>query len=268
MAAQLPGVTQILRARLRPIATLTQLLGQSRMHPDSIQRRHLGLAVLGSWRYCALTCAPRQVWEHWVTVSALERITDPLKSGKRVIVLNSHYGLGHIANVALAREGIDTVSLLTQNRLDSTYGVSTTGSGEPLHFIELGRGAFQLQGLARAREALEQGRVLHLAGDGGRGGNPMTLPFLHGTRDLRGGFASLALLTGAEVIPVFSTLEPSGRVQIEFEPALARPDAKLEQREAIATMVRAYGKRLEARWRRDPSQVLADQIRQYLDTLE
>lgn len=266
--AHLPGATRVLRPRLRALDRLMRHLRVPETAADPIRRRHLGLAVLGSWRYCALTRAPRSVWDAWVRVAGLEHVTGLLDVGKRVIVLNSHYGLGHIANVALARSGVHAISLPTHNRLDSVYGVSATGSGERLHFIELGRGSFQLQGLARAREVLEQGKVLHLAGDGFRGGSAVKVNFLDGTRDLRGGFGYLALQTGAEVVPVFSTLGLDGKVLIEFEPVLARPDAGLGQREAIEIMVREYGKRLEERWRRDPGQVLADQIRQYLDTLQ
>lgn len=266
--ARLPGVTRLVRNRLRPIDLLIRYLDDPSLTAGLVRRRHVSLAVLGSWRYCALTRAPRPVWDAWVKVSGLESVTGLLDIGKRVIVLNSHYGLGHIVNVALVRSGVPTVSLPIHNPLGSLYGISSAGNGEPLHFIELGRGPFQLQGLARARGALEQGKVLHLAGDGFRGGSAVTVKFLARTRDLRGGFAYLALHTGAEVIPVFSTLSMDGKVLIEFEPMLARPSTDLEQREAIEILVREYGHRLEERWRRDPSQVTDDQIRRYLDSVD
>ncbi|AHE97608.1 lysophospholipid acyltransferase family protein [Thioalkalivibrio paradoxus] len=264
LVLKLPVTEQLFRRRLRAIDSLLRHMVQPGLDRDEARRRQLGLAVLGSWRYCALTRARRSVWERYVTLSGVERVNEVLQRGKRLIVLNSHYGQGHVANVALARMGLDHISLTTRDLLRSTYGLSTTGSGETLHFIELGTDSHQLRALAQAREALNRGQVLQMAGDGFRGGSTISIPFLQGQRDLRIGFAYLALLMDAEVIPVFATLEPTGQVHVDFEHPLAKPVPYEVGRQAIESMVKEYGARLEARWKQDPGQVSADQIRQYL----
>lgn len=266
-AVRMPAIEWFRRRRLHPIDALLGHLGLTGNDLASPRRRHIGLTMLYTWRYCALTRAPRSVWNRYVQLRGLERVTAPLGSGKRVIVLNSHYGQGHVANVALAREGIDKVSMAARNMLNLTFGHSSTGSGETLEFIELGTDAYQLRGLVRARDVLKQGKVLVLAGDGLHGGTAVTVPFLQANRDLRTGFAYLALLMDAEVIPMFAVQEPDGRVRVEFEPPLARPQARAAQNEAIESMVGEYAKRLEARWLKDPGQVLTQQADEYLAAL-
>ena len=70
--------------------------------------------------------------------------------------------------------------------------------------------------MAAGRQALERGGIVLIAADGQMGSRLQQLPF-HGRRRPFGiGFAELAAATGALVVPVFTRLNPSGKVDIQF----------------------------------------------------
>jgi lauroyl/myristoyl acyltransferase len=103
-------------------------------------------------------------------------------------------------------------------------------------------------GLAHMR-ALEQrlrldGCVSIRAGDAGD--RTLALPFLAGTIRLATGPASLALSTGAALLPVCCIRRGPGEFTVAIEPAL-RPSAGRPRRAAIDELVRAFGAHLE-RW--------------------
>ncbi len=76
--------------------------------------------------------------------------------------------------------------------------------------------------LVESRRALENGGLVHILPDSSNGQRPMRLPFLNTQRDFQPGFAELALLTGAEVLPVTVIFNPKGVLDITIHPAFIR----------------------------------------------
>jgi acyl-CoA synthetase (AMP-forming)/AMP-acid ligase II/acyl carrier protein len=98
----------------------------------------------------------------------------------------------------------------------------------------------------QAYQVLARGEPVMLAGDGFRGKNGVSVPFWGETRMFRYGGAELAVQTGVELVPVFSFIQPDGRVTIEVCEPLARGNGSAE--EQVETLTRSYAELFTARW--------------------
>jgi lauroyl/myristoyl acyltransferase len=94
------------------------------------------------------------------------------------------------------------------------------------------------------------GLVSIRAGDVGQ--RALELPFLDGALHLATGPASLALATGAALLPVCCVRRGSGDFAIVIEPAL-RPSSGRNRRDATDDLVRSFAERLESWVLRQPS---------------
>ena len=79
------------------------------------------------------------------------------------------------------------------------------------------------------------------------------LDLLDGRIRIATGALALAWQTGAPLLPVFTLREPDGALVTRIEPALP-PDRRLDRAAAVADMLAAYGRLLEAYVLRSPDQ--------------
>ena len=88
--------------------------------------------------------------------------------------------------------------------------------------------------LYTGKQMLTQGGVVCIAGDGYQGQTMMAVPFYGRLRRFGFGFAELALSTGATVIPAWTFMEISGKVQVRFEePLEAHGETHQDQAESL-----------------------------------
>jgi amino acid adenylation domain-containing protein len=100
----------------------------------------------------------------------------------------------------------------------------------------------------RAYKALHRGEMVIIAGDGGKGKDGVTVPFLGGQRLFRQGGAELAVQTGAPLVPVFCMIAADGRITIEVDTPIAAGNGSV--RAQVETMTRTYAELVTARWPR------------------
>ena len=118
--------------------------------------------------------------------------------------------------------------------------------------------------MAAGRQALARGGIVLIAADGQMGSRLQQMPF-HGRRRPFGiGFAELATATGAEVIPVFTRLNASGKVDIQFHKWLTAVDPEASREESVADLVRQYAVMLQDVWAEVPGNIAWHSIRKFL----
>lgn len=222
------------------------------LDPQEVMQRSLAANFLGSWRLLVLDRSPAEVFDRWVTVHGAEHVRASYRKESGLIVVNGHYGIPRLAPVAVSRLGykvlsLEAVDLFSQLDIGGAHGITVMSIGGK-------EGSKLLREVYRARRALEDGEVLHLAADGSFGTSGIDFP-LHGrARPFAAGFAELAIATGAQVVPVFAAIAPDGRLTIDFlEPF--DPGEGLEHKERVRHLIRQYVETLERRYSQDPGNV-------------
>ncbi len=119
--------------------------------------------------------------------------------------------------------------------------------------------------LDAARRVLAAGGVVRITADGSSGGGrALTFPVLGRVHTFKIGFAELALLTGATVLPVRASVGRTGEVQIAFLPALDSGLPTMPHEERINLLMGQYVAFLEQSWRADPANIHTELVKRYL----
>lgn len=222
------------------------------LDPQQVMQRSLAANFLGSWRLLVLDGSPPEVFDRWVTVRGAERVRAAYKQQGGLIVVNGHYGIPRLAPVAVSRLGykvlsLEAVDLFSQLNIGAKHGITVMSIGGK-------EGSTLLREVYRARRALEDGQVLHLAADGSFGTSGIDFP-LHGrSRPFAAGFAELAIATGANVVPVFAAINADGRLTIDFLEPFDLGEG-MEHKERVRHLIRQYVETLERRYSEDPGNV-------------
>jgi len=123
----------------------------------------------------------------------------------------------------------------------------------------------RVQQLLYANTVLANHGIVLIAGDGQQGKSQgVRLPFFKRSREFKIGFAELALLSDAVLIPTVSSLNPDGNIEVEFLNPLDKGDPSLQREERIMGMVRQFVKIMKAHWINNPLSIGIKQIAPYL----
>jgi lauroyl/myristoyl acyltransferase len=117
--------------------------------------------------------------------------------------------------------------------------------------------------LLSARDALNRGGVVSILPDGNFGPRTVEMPFFGRPHRFRTGFAELALLTGATVIPVVFVPQGDGRVHARFASPL-EDDESLSPPARQRALLEQYVAYLEQMWRDNPGAINPGHIARYL----
>jgi Flp pilus assembly protein TadD/lauroyl/myristoyl acyltransferase len=252
-----------IRTGMRLFADLCRTLGRD---PDrdgvtlSIFANHLHPGI--PWRERTLDRADAEELGKWVSVRGVEKLRALQQIGRGAVVVLSHFAAERVATLVLSRMGFRINSLEFKNRLGD-HGVAGVSD---VNVLELeGKESFPLREVYLAQQALGRGEIFQLAGDGYRGGSEVQVDFLGRRRGFKAGFAELALGAGVSAIPVFCSVDLGGRIRMEILEPVDAGDPGQDRRERVHTLVSNYAALLEARWRSDPSNVVWDHIRRYLE---
>ncbi len=210
-------------------------------------KRFFACRVAQSWRLNALDTCRESTVRRCVSLVGREHFEKAETGGRGVILVHSHYGAAHSISVALNRLGLRNAAVLKFRQQ------ARDGLVKNLDLIPL-TGSDSVRPLLMARERLKRGGNVLISGDGPYG-ERIRAPFLAAQAGFPQGFATLALVTGAPMVPVFAAPGPGGRVTIEFLPPLSSGDPQESRAERVDAIVRQYARILEQRWLADPALV-------------
>ncbi len=134
------------------------------------------------------------------------------------------------------------------------------GLGDPVVQVIEGAGE-----LFAAQARLEQGGLVHVLADGYKGQQGIVLPFAGRQRPFQTGFAELALLTGATVLPVALAYTKQWNIAIHFGPPLAFAAVEQPHRQRIRGLVEQYAACLQEQWHQQPQEIAPYHMRCHLE---
>ncbi len=222
------------RFRRRSIRNLTIALGHrlEAREISAIVQRSLGnfsrdLVEMG----LALELSPEEIRAE-ISVQGKEYLEAAMAKGKGAIILSGHLGNFFLLGTRLAIEGYPTYVLVNPPQ--------DTSFRELLDGYRLKLGQRTIYSRPRRQASSEMMRVLRGNGiaiaiaDEYRSGSGIHVPFFGGTVIARRGPATLALRTGAAIIPAYLIHDPTGRLTLIIEPELdlsKSGDVKVDVRE-------------------------------------
>jgi len=246
----LPAVERRLVRRVARSCPEHPVAGRSGPLRADERERFFSSLFLTTWRLNALARCPDEVFRRCVSLEGPEHVEKARAAGRGVIFASAHHGAAEAMSVALGRVGIAPHCFAA---VEFERRLLRGRSGWPLQVIVRAPGrASGLRAMAQARAVLKgRGAVLILA-DGGKGQVDVELPFLGGTQRFAQGFATLALVSGAPVVPVFGIPGPQGRVAVRFLPPLDAGAPEWPRSRRIRHLVAQYARHLEERLLEDP----------------
>ena len=185
----------------------------------------------------------------WLTIDGFERVWRLIAEGRKVVIVNSHYGAFQCIPILLCRLGLRLGSI----ECADIFPILKLRRPEGLTIIPTA-GEFLARSALRAKRCLDSQRLLCIAADGYNGTSGFSLIFHGRRRFFASGFAELAVECGADVIPVMAPIADTGRVRIEFLDALDGKTSE-ERRQQVDSLVRQYALLLEERWSEDPGNI-------------
>jgi KDO2-lipid IV(A) lauroyltransferase len=274
----LPAVMAWLRSisRLRwHLSRRDRLKSQASMAPfgvggsasaDALAREHLMLSLMR--RRLKYLIFSRDADDHrdLIEIVGFEHLEKAVASGRGAVLLASHLGLPqtlrwflrttrfpvlYLNRIGFPRQR-DPVRRFVESKLRARHRVDA----DPL----LGDEPLDIQFLKKAHDHLRRGGLAFIAADGREGTRPIPVTIRGHEALIHPGGLSLGLLSGADVLPSFSSFDRRGHFHIEIQPALRPPEpvARPEQLEAMAHEMAA---RIEAEILARPTSVFR---REYL----
>jgi acyl-CoA synthetase (AMP-forming)/AMP-acid ligase II/lauroyl/myristoyl acyltransferase/acyl carrier protein len=204
---------------------------------SDVIRQSLTSNFWSDWRLAALTDCTTEEFNHWVNVTGIETLQKSHNKGRGVILLHNHSVFFALSGLILMKLGFDDsmlmggipypLELMRLNHLKRKFMLDRESYKAPQN----ARFARQLH---MAKQTLEKGGILHMAPDGYRENHGKNVSFYGRNRCFRAGFAELAVMTNADVIPVEVSLDVTGKVQVKFlEPLVVVPGDHQQQVDSL-----------------------------------
>ncbi|NNE56559.1 MAG: hypothetical protein HKN36_00475 [Hellea sp.] len=196
-------------------------------------------------------------FEKYSNISGLEILDRHLKKNKGILLLNSHYGPGHLAQIFLSRLGYPLTTISSRD-FYGTIGIENHN----ISVLQIARN-FGAKIVAAGCSVLKDRKILHMTGEGVSGKSGRKHAFFGKKWHIPNGFAYMIERTGAICVPVIMNIDAAGKVSMSLKPRIA-PNLSIEDRyERIDRMVTRYVHLLRSAWREDPANVPPIIIRNY-----
>jgi acyl carrier protein/lauroyl/myristoyl acyltransferase len=254
----------IFRKRARLLRRVLAALGNSTSETEAL-RQHLRTFLWVSWRLVALAqCSPAE-FDTWVTMTGVEALQRTREKGQGAVIPLSNIGPRGLPALALRRLGLtDFMMVGTEDLYAGILDlIGLSNLKERHHFFIINRDRRRASQLLTAQRLLQQGGIVFIAGDGQLGKLPFLFPFCNRLRHFGFGFAELALRTGVPVFPMFSTVQPGGKVHVEFHGPLAVSGST--HQESADRLVQEYVTLLERYWYKDPGSIRFYSLEKFLE---
>ncbi|NQT77936.1 MAG: hypothetical protein HQ565_09500 [Bacteroidetes bacterium] len=225
---------------------------------------------LKGWRSASLSWLNSRKLKKYVSINGRNYLDDPLKEGRGVILLNSHFGLAQAALNIFPMLGYKNFATIVRAKgLESLKfkGINEKSRPKLLAFKDNSQSELFKQ-MFRAREILNEGGIVHLLGDGYHGMSSNTINFMGKLRGFRPSYAELSMATAAVVLPMFIDCSLSGKVTIDILPPLDPGDDSMSAGEKRNHMTIQYARLLEEKWKSQPWNVNWKFMEKYLYQLD
>jgi acyl-CoA synthetase (AMP-forming)/AMP-acid ligase II/acyl carrier protein/lauroyl/myristoyl acyltransferase len=254
----------VFRKRAKLLHDGLAALGSPIRETEALQQ-HLRTFLWMSWRLAALAqCSPAE-FDAWVTITGMEEFQRTREKGQGAVIPLSNIGPRGLPVLALRRLGLtDFMMVGTEDLYAGILDlVGFSDLKERHHFFITNRDHRRASQLLTAQRLLQRGGVVLIAGDGQLGKLPFLFPFCRRLRRFGFGFAELALRTGAPIFPMFSTVQPGGKVHVEFCGPLTASSST--HQESAAHLVQEYVTLLERYWYKDPGSIRFYSLEKFLE---
>jgi lauroyl/myristoyl acyltransferase len=193
------------------------------------------------------------------------RVEQALAQNKGVVLLSTHLGLPRLERWFLRTQPYRVYFLYRigfagqrdqswRARLQRWHRNRYRLDSDPL----LGNEAFSLQYMKKAHDHLRQNGIISISGDGSAGGRRYPVTICGRQHSFAAGGISLGLLTGAAVLPSFTSVHTSARFLIEIQEPLVVPNVSpspADRNAVTRAMVEAYAARVDEYILRHPTNV-------------
>lgn len=184
-------------------------------------------------------------------LDGLEHLLHAHRQGRGVILLTYHNTGSVLADAILAHlTSLGRVPTLSLERaLTVAEQNADDEDAETSEMASRWAAAYSLQ----AQRILQAGGIVRISNDMNYDG-PNSIAKIIGNRHfwLKPGFADLALTCGAAIIPVYSYIDPTGRVMLKTLPSLPMPAPATTREAQIHHLLDLYVAFLESAWRAHP----------------
>jgi lauroyl/myristoyl acyltransferase len=217
--------------------------------------RALAINVGRDYRLAALARLSAPAFSRWVAVEGWEHVESALARGRGAILANQHTAVGQVLALVVRRRGLD-LATVGDNSLKLALVSETESDARPRTRPPAGTDpqARFVHYLANARQVLIGGGLVQIPTDTYSGNGLVRLPLLGRGRGFWPGFAELADMTGAAVIPVFASVDGRERVVVRFHPPLAGAGPTAKRPERVEALMSSYRDWYERMWIESPEQ--------------
>ena len=193
-----------------------------------------------------------ETFQRFFQVSGLEHLETALRAKKGVIITTYHNTANRIAMAALPRrlqcEPIPTISIMRAFYLEKQRGRENAEYATEETLIT----DLTLEG----KSLLENGKIIQIVPDNTSdtvGDRPLTIA---GRRfHVKPGLAEYALLTGAAIVPQYSTRRLDGSIHMAFQPAFEIPPADAHREDRIFSILKQYAAFVNRSWSLAPEAI-------------
>jgi len=223
-------------------------------------------SFLKPWRSMAFSYFSKTNTEKYVTIHGLKKFQKSYNQGKGVIILNSHWGFAEAAITLFPMLAYpDFFTIVRMKGSDSLKFIGLKKEMQPQLIIFKNHSNAELfKSLFKAREALMNGHIFHILGDGYHGKSSININFLGRIRGFRASFAELGLSTDAAIHPIFIAINNDGTIDAHILDPIDKGDNNLSRQDRIKYMLEQYVSVLEQKWKEEPQHINQGFMEKYL----
>ncbi len=202
--------------------------------------------------------APNQ-FDQIVEIKGMSLLHRSNNKGKGLIIAVSHQPFSRIVLFIINRLNFDNIFILgTKPFATTSHKYKKSRRKKVKHYYQNIYTAMH-----EAISVLKRGGVVIIAPDGYLGSSGVSLPFLGRRRDFQAGFAEIALITGADIVPAFVSIKQNGHFDVEFIDMPDVIDDDMKHQEKVIYLIKQYASLLEARWNEKPENISWQQIKRF-----
>lgn len=199
-------------------------------------------------------------YHSFLDIEGWERVDAELEKGKGVVLLTSHVGFTRLLRWYLRSRDYPVCHIYTMDvpKVATSFNERFQLRMRKRHHIDedglVGNEDSSVQFMKRAYECLRQNGVVNISGDGHVGERRIAVPMFNGRVSFPTGGISLALMSGATILPCFSDVDTQPKFRIQIQEPLTCPDG-LSRSDQVQSLAESYATRIEEYVVRYPANV-------------